>query len=132
MIITPEEFVETIPPPIPPASGRGVLLGNCPRCGARSLFAGWVKFAPKCRACGLDFDSFNVGDGPAAFLILIVGAIVTVGALWLDAAAEPPWWVHLVWVPVTAALTIGGLRFGKAWLLTQEYRHRAREGRIVP
>ncbi len=106
--------------------------GNCPRCGAHSLFAGMVRFAPKCRACGLDFDAFNVGDGPAAFLIFIVGAIVTVAALMLDASVEPPWWVHLIWVPVTAGLTIGGLRVGKAWLLAQEYRHRAREGRIVP
>jgi hypothetical protein len=27
-------------------------------------------------------------------------------------------------------LTIGGLRLSKAWLLAQEYKHRAREGRI--
>lgn len=108
------------------------MLGNCPRCGAHSLFAGVVRFAPKCRACGLDYDAFNVGDGPAAFLIFIVGAIVTVAALMVDAAVEPPWWAHLIWVPVTAALTIGGLRVGKAWLLAQEYRHRTREGRIVP
>jgi uncharacterized protein (DUF983 family) len=79
----------------------------------------------------LDFDSFNVGDGPAAFLILIVGAIVVVGALVLDGIAVPPWWVHLIWIPITAALTIGGLRVAKAWLIGQEYRHRAREGRIV-
>jgi uncharacterized protein (DUF983 family) len=90
-----------------------------------------VKFASRCRSCGLDYDSFNVGDGPAAFLILIVGAIVVVAALMLDAAAEPPWWVHLIWIPVTAVLTIGGLRIAKAWLLAQEYKHRAREGRIV-
>jgi uncharacterized protein (DUF983 family) len=114
-----------------PAPLAAALKGDCPRCGARTLFAGWVKFAPKCRGCGLDFDGFNVGDGPAAFLILIVGAIVVIGALALDAAAEPPWWVHLIWVPVAAALTIGGLRLAKAWLLGQEYRHRAGEGRIV-
>jgi uncharacterized protein (DUF983 family) len=114
-----------------PAPLAAALKGECPRCGARTLFAGWVKFAPKCRGCGLDFDGFNVGDGPAAFLILIVGAIVVIGALALDAAAEPPWWVHLIWVPVAAALTIGGLRLAKAWLLGQEYRHRAGEGRIV-
>ena len=107
------------------------LAGDCPRCGAHALFNGWVRFADRCRGCGLDFASFNVGDGPAAFLILIVGAIVVVGALFLDAAAEPPWWVHLVWIPVAAALTIGGLRVSKAWLLGQEYRHRAREGRIA-
>ena len=110
---------------------QGALSGLCPRCKSKTLFAGWVRFADRCRACGLDFSSFNVGDGPAAFLILIVGAIVVVSALVLDAAAEPPWWVHLVWIPVTAALTIGGLRIAKAWLLAQEYKHRAREGRIV-
>ena len=95
------------------------------------MFDGWVKFARKCRACGLDYDNFNVGDGPAAFLILIVGAIVVVGALVLDASAEPPWWVHLIWIPVAAALTLGGLRLAKAWLLAQEYKHLAREGRIA-
>jgi uncharacterized protein (DUF983 family) len=113
-----------------PSPVASALRGNCPRCGAYTLFDGWVGFANKCRSCGLDFDSFNVGDGPAAFLILIVGAIVVVGALVLDAAVTPPWWVHLIWVPVAAALTIGGLRIAKAWLLAQEYRHRAREGRI--
>ena len=106
-------------------------MESCPRCGAHTLFASWVSFASKCPACGLDFDSFNVGDGPAAFLIFIVGAITVISALVVDAAAEPPWWVHLIWIPITAALTIGGLRVAKAWLLGQEYRHRAREGKIA-
>lgn len=107
------------------------LKGHCPRCDSPGLFAGPVKFAHRCRGCGLDFDSFNVGDGPAAFLIFIVGALVTAGAIWLELMFSPPYWVHLVWVPVTAGLTIVGLRLGKAWLLAQEYKHRAREGRIV-
>jgi uncharacterized protein (DUF983 family) len=79
----------------------------------------------------LDFASFIVGDGPAAFLILIVGAIVAVGAILLDQMTSPPWWVHLIWVPVGAGLTIYGLRVGKAALVYQEYKHRAREGRIT-
>jgi uncharacterized protein (DUF983 family) len=95
------------------------------------LFGGWVRFADRCRACGLDFDSFNVGDGAAAFLIFIVGTITVVAALVVDGAFSPSWWVHLVWIPFAAALTIGGLRVSKAWLLAQEYKHRAREGRIV-
>jgi uncharacterized protein (DUF983 family) len=114
----------------PPAIAS-VIRGDCPRCGADGLFDGWVRFAPKCRGCGLDFQSFNVGDGPAAFLIFIVGTITVVGALVVDGAFAPPWWVHLVWVPIAAALTILGLRLSKAWLLGQEYRHRAREGRIA-
>ena len=114
-----------------PSSLRAALAGSCPRCGARTLFSGWVRFADRCRACGLDYSGFNVGDGPAAFLIFFVGTITVVGALLLDAAVEPPWYVHLVWIPVAAALTIFGLRLSKAWLLAQEYRHRAREGRIA-
>jgi uncharacterized protein (DUF983 family) len=113
------------------SSLQATLKGDCPRCGANTLFAGWVQFAPKCRSCGLDFDSFNVGDGPAAFLIFIVGTITVVSALVVDGAFSPPWWVHLVWIPVATALTVGGLRVAKAWLLGQEYRHRAREGRIA-
>lgn len=110
----------------------GALGGRCPQCQSATLFAGWVRFAGECRACGLDFASFNVGDGPAAFLILIVGAILTVAALTLDGALAPAWWVHLVWIPAGFALTIFGLRVGKAFLLRQEYRHRAREGRLTP
>jgi uncharacterized protein (DUF983 family) len=113
------------------SSLEAALKGNCPQCGAHTLFAGWVRFASKCRGCGLDFDSFNVGDGPAAFLIFIVGTIVVVSALVVDGAFTPPWWVHLIWVPVATALTIGGLRLSKAWLLAQEYKHRAREGRLA-
>jgi uncharacterized protein (DUF983 family) len=107
------------------------VAGDCPRCGARGLFEGWIRFAPKCRGCGLDFAGFNVGDGPAAFLIFIVGTITVVGALLVDGALSPPWWVHLVWIPVATALTVGGLRLSKAWLLAQEYKHRAREGRMA-
>jgi uncharacterized protein (DUF983 family) len=110
---------------------KSALAGDCPRCGAHGLFDGWVKFASRCRNCGLNFEAFNVGDGPAAFLILVVGAITVAGALVVDGASSPPWWVHLVWIPVAAALTIGGLRLAKAGLLAQEYKHRAREGRIV-
>ena len=113
------------------SSLQAALAGDCPRCSAHTLFTGWVRFAGKCRACGLDFSSFNVGDGPAAFLIFIVGTITVVGALVVDGAFAPPWWVHLVWIPVAAGLTIGGLRVSKGWLLAQEYRHRAREGRIA-
>ena len=115
-----------------PSPLAAALKGSCPRCGQGRLFKAWVTFAPRCRACGLDFDSFNVGDGPAAFLILIVGAILTVLAVTVDLSTSPPWWVHAVWIPVGLILTLGGLRVAKAGLLAQEYIHRAREGRIAP
>ncbi len=105
------------------------LYGRCPRCGEQTLFAGAVAFAQRCRACGLDFAGFNVGDGPAAFLILIVGAILTGAAIAVELAFQAPWWVHLVWIPVGAALTIGGLRLAKALLIAREYETGAGERR---
>ncbi len=114
------------PPPLAAA-----FKGLCPRCGARGLFDGPIRFAPKCRACGLDFTAFNVGDGPAAFLTLIVGAVVVIGAVTLELAASPPFWVHiLLWPAIALALVVGGLRVSKAALLQSEYRNAAREGRI--
>ena len=107
------------------------LAGTCPACNKGRLFAGPVRFADRCEVCGLDFSQFNVGDGPAAFLILIVGAVLVIGALVVDAWFEPAWWVHLVWLPVGAGLTVGGLRLAKAWLLGAEYRNAAHEGRLV-
>lgn len=109
---------------------EAALFGLCPRCGSRTLFAGWTRFAERCRACGLDLSGFNVGDGPAAFLILIVGAVVVALALWLQLAADPPWWLHvLLWPPLTVVGGILGLRVSKAALLQSEYRNKAGEGR---
>jgi uncharacterized protein (DUF983 family) len=116
---------------VEPALLSTALRGCCPRCGARTLFSGIAAFAPKCRACGLDFHAFNVGDGPAAFLTLFVGALITGLAIALELSAEPPFWVHIIlWLPLTTAAVILSLRFAKAMLLALEYRHRAREGQL--
>lgn len=104
------------------------LRGTCPRCSGASLFDGVSKFASRCRACGLDFQRFNVGDGPAAFLTLIIGGIIVGLALWLEVAVQPPFWVHaLLWIPLTIVGTLAGLRVAKAALLASEYRNDAGE-----
>ncbi len=103
------------------------LKGCCPRCGKGRLFDGLLRFAPRCTVCGLDLAAFNVGDGAASFLILIVGAIVTGLAMWLELSRSPPWWVHVVlWVPLTLVLSVALMRVSKALLLALEYRHDAR------
>ncbi len=115
------------PPPVASA-----VKGLCPRCGAATLFAGPVRFADRCRACGLDYSGFNVGDGPAAFLTLIVGALVVAIAVTLQLTLEPPLWLQMmIWVPVTALLVVGALRVAKGVLIALEYRNAAREGRIA-
>ena len=109
------------------------MKGLCPRCGARSLFAGVVRFADVCPACGLRFAGFNVGDGPAALLVLAWGAIVVALAIIIELRFAPRWWLHvLLWGPLTTAGVIWSLRVAKGWLLAAEFRNAAREGRIVP
>ncbi len=106
------------------------MRGLCPRCGARTLFAGPVRFAERCRSCGLDLSAFNVGDGPAAFVTALAGGVVVVLAVTLELAASPPVWLHIVlWGPLTFLLVVGGLRVTKGWLLASEHRRDAREAR---
>ncbi|WP_373487197.1 DUF983 domain-containing protein [Blastomonas sp.] len=111
--------------------GQAALFGECPQCGARTPFAGWIRFADRCRSCGHDFTVYNVGDGPAAFLILILGAFVCAGAITLQLAVGPPFWVHiLIWVPLTSAAVIASMRTSKAAMLIHEARAQVLEGRI--
>ena len=106
--------------------GSALPFGQCPRCRAKTLFDGVIAFAPRCRGCGLDFSGFNVGDGPAAFLTLIIGAVVSALAIWIELAFTPPFWVHIVlWVPLTTFAVLAGLRYGKSKLLAAEYRRKA-------
>lgn len=123
------EPAPTTPPPTPLASA---LKGLCPRCAAPTLYRGLASFQARCRACGLDYSTFNVGDGPAAFLTFLIGGLMTGLAMWLELAVEPPFWVHiLLWLPITVIAVIGSLRLSKGLLLALEYKHRAREGRVT-
>lgn len=114
-----------------PGIVSAAFFGLCPQCGAKTLFAGLTAFAPRCRSCGLDLASFNVGDGPAAFLTLIIGAVTVALALWVEFTFHPPFWLHFVlWIPFIGSGTIWGLRVAKAALLAAEYQRKAGEGRI--
>lgn len=107
-------------------------FGLCPRCGEGRLFAGYLRVAPACAHCGLDYKVFDVGDGASVFVILIVGFLVVGAALITEIVWSPPYWVHAVlWVPTITLLTLGGLRLVKAILMVVQYKHGAREGRVV-
>ncbi len=120
-----------------PETAQAALRGLCPRCGAQGLFktgfrAAAVSFAPSCTRCELDFTAFNVGDGPAAFLIMIVGAIVSIGVVITHLKLALPLWAEaMIWLPITILLVFGLLRVAKAALLVLEYRNKAREGQRV-
>ena len=116
-----------------PSIAQVALKGLCPRCGKPTLFAKWSNFADRCSNCGLDFTKFNVGDGPAAFLTLILGALVVALAITLELKVHPPLWLHmLIWIPFTAGGVVLSLKAAKGALMSAEYRNAARDGRIDP
>jgi len=118
--------------PAAPAVLTAALLGRCPRCGKGRLFEGYLSVAKRCASCGLDYAMFDAGDGPAVFVILIAGALVCGGALFVEFTFHPPYWVHVVlWVPAVVILTLGLLRLAKSLLLVLQYKHRAGEGRLT-
>ena len=114
-----------------PSVVHAALFGLCPRCGAGKLFDGYLSIAKRCTHCGLDYAIFDSGDGPAVFGILIVGAVVCAGALWVEFTFHPPFWVHAaLWLPITAILSLAFLRLAKSLLLVLQYKHKAGEGRL--
>jgi len=110
---------------------RAVLLARCPSCGRGALFNGLLKVAPRCKVCGFDNSVFDPGDGPAVFAILIVGAIVAGGALFVEFTYQPPLWLHAaIWIPATVILSLLLLRLLKSALLVLQFKHQAQEGRL--
>ena len=103
----------------------------CPRCGEGRLYKSFLTIADKCEQCDLDFAEFDSGDGPAVFIIMIAGFVIVGLALYVEVAFRPDYWVHAVlWLPLTVALPLVLLPVLKAWLVAQQFRHKAREGRL--
>ena len=101
------------------------VAGRCPRCGRGKLFSGFLSVVPRCDVCGLDLRAQDSGDGPVAFIILIVGFLVVGAALLVEVRYEWPIWLHLVvWLPLAAGLCLLPMRPLKATLIALQYRHR--------
>ncbi|WP_296100727.1 DUF983 domain-containing protein [uncultured Agrobacterium sp.] len=116
-------------PPVDPI--KVGLQGCCPRCGRGKLFDGFLKLTPHCSACGLDYAFADAGDGPAVFVMLIVGFLIIGLALWFDSVFAPPVWLHaLIWLPLTVILSLVLLRKLKGIMVALQYRNNASEGSI--
>ena len=106
--------------------------GRCPRCGEGRLFDGFLTLAPHCQNCGLEFDFADAGDGPAVFIMMIVGFVVVGLALVIEFSFNPPYWLMaVILVPLVLGLSIGLLRPLKGLMIAQQYRHKAELGRIA-
>ena len=110
---------------------RAGLSGRCPRCGEGRLFKGFLAVGDHCGNCGLDYSFADAGDGPAVFVILIIGFLVVGLALWMEVTLNPPLWVHfMLWVPLILVLGLTALRLIKGLMLVLQYQNKAAEGRI--
>jgi uncharacterized protein (DUF983 family) len=114
--------------PSPLAAG---LRGRCPACGRGRLFSGFLDLAPACDVCGQDYGFADSGDGPAVFIILIVGFLIVGLALLVEFTWSPPFWVHaILWTPLVLGSAVGLLRPLKGLFVGVQYRTRAAEGRV--
>jgi uncharacterized protein (DUF983 family) len=114
-----------------PSPYKTGLLCRCPRCGEGRLYRGVLTVAERCEACGFDLSAQDSGDGPAVFVILIIGFIIVGLALWVEVTLSPPLWLHLlIWIPLALVLCLTALRLIKGVLLTLQYANKAAEGRL--
>jgi uncharacterized protein (DUF983 family) len=106
--------------PSPYAAG---LAGRCPRCGEGHLFSGFLKTVDRCESCGTDLRWAANTEGPAVFIILIVGFVIVGAAGVVEAMFHPAPFVHLLlWLPATVILSLALLRPFKATLIALQYQ----------
>ena len=112
-----------------PSSLYAGLRCRCPRCGEGKLYSGFLKLAKSCDRCGLDYGFADPADGPAFFVMTGVGILVIAVWGWAVVAYQPPLWVQFATVfPALLIGCLGTLRPVKAWLVAEQYIHKASEG----
>lgn len=102
--------------------------GLCPRCGKGHMFVSWLKIAPQCEECGLNYRFASPDDGPAFFSLCIVAFPLTFIVVWFQVAVGPPMWIHLFTsMPLMVAGCLLPLRPIKGWLVASQFVNRAQE-----
>jgi len=116
----------------PPSTLVAGLRCRCPRCGAGRLFSGFLTLAKGCDRCGQSFAFADPADGPAFFVMSGVGILVIALWAWWAVAVQPPVWAQMAVVfPAMIGGCLGALRPVKAWLVAEQYVHKAGEGEWV-
>lgn len=104
---------------------------RCPRCGEGPLLKGLLTVRDSCPKCGLSYAFADPADGPAFFVMSLVGVIGMVGFMAFEFTVHPPIWVHaVVTLPLVVALCLGALRPFKGWLVCEQYVRKAEEARF--
>ena len=89
------------------------------------MFQGYIRVRETCSVCGENLAPLEQGDGPAVFVITIMGFLVVGLALLVEIRYAPPLWVHvLLWLPLILGGALGLLRPLKAIMVGIHYRYR--------
>lgn len=113
--------------PSPYATG---LACTCPHCGEGPLFQGFLKPVSRCESCGTDLAFAANTEGPAVFIILIVGFVIVGAAALVEALFHPAPFVHLIlWLPSTVILALALMRPLKATMVALQYHHKVEDRR---
>jgi uncharacterized protein (DUF983 family) len=88
-----------------------------------------LKIADKCDRCELDFSFADPADGPAFFVMSAVSILVMgLWAFWAATMHPPIWLQFTIVLPALVIGCLGTLQPVKAWLVAEEYIHKAGEG----
>ena len=116
-------------PAYPPLStlSSGIRC-RCPRCGKGPVLKGFLTVHDSCPVCGLSYAFADPADGPAFFVMSLVGVLGMAGFMAFEFTAHPPVWVHFaVTLPVLILMCLGSLRPFKGWMIAEQYVHKAAE-----
>jgi uncharacterized protein (DUF983 family) len=115
-----------------PSSLRAGLHCRCPRCGEGKLFQGFLKLNDNCPVCRQSFAFADPADGPAFFVMTGIGILViAVWTYWVLAMTPPIWLQFAVVFPALLIGCLGCLRPVKAWLVAEQFIHKAEEGQVA-
>jgi uncharacterized protein (DUF983 family) len=109
------------------------VRGRCPRCGEGKLFAnGFIRLAPRCEVCGLDYSFADPADGPAFFVMMFFCVPPAFLGVWLEVVHQVPYWLNaLITLPVLLIFCLLPLRPLKGWLVASQYFFKAEQGQLV-
>ncbi|MEM6812156.1 MAG: DUF983 domain-containing protein [Pseudomonadota bacterium] len=112
-----EEFLKTLK--------QGTAC-KCPKCYKGDLYKSRfdLSLADRCLVCGLDYSKNDSADGPAVFLIFILGFTVVPLALWVDSAFSVPLWLHFIlWTSLVLGSILGTLKPLKSYIIFLQYKY---------
>ena len=107
---------------------RAGLTFKCPNCGKGKLYSKYLYITENCDVCGVTLGELDTGDGPAVFVILVMGFAVVGLALVVEVKFSPSLWMHMgMWTPLILGGSLSMLPLLKSMMFAAQYRTRAGE-----